>query len=119
MPPITDPNEEQARNQRYLHFKDMIIEANGHAKDLGVAALKIVLTINCAGAIALLAFIGQIAFKEGVIAQKLLVLLAPLKILIGGVLAAALASGFGYFRMFFEGYYYEAEIQRPGTGKNG
>lgn len=112
-----DPKEQEALHQRFLHFKDLIIDSNKRATDLGIASLKIILAINGAGAIALLAFIGQIAFKEGVIAQKVLVLLTPLKILIGGILTAAIASGLGYFRMFFESLFYEAEINKPGTGQ--
>lgn len=111
--PAPDPNDEDGKRRRFEYYKDMIFDANARATELGVAALKSSMVINGAAAIALLAFIGQAAIGDGTAPR----LLGPLKLLVGGVLTAALATGFGYLRMYFESLFYIFEIKKPDTGK--
>ena len=111
-----DPDQ-QRKYQHFLNLKDLIVDANQRATDLGIAALKAVMLINGAAAAALLAFIGQVGSKGGIEGPKITQLLPPLKLLVAGVLVAALATGFGYMRMFFEGVSYAAELKKPTSGE--
>lgn len=115
--PTPQNPDQQRRYQHFLNLKDLIVDANQRATDLGIAALKSVMLINGAAAAALLAFIGQVGSKGAIEGSKITHLLPPLKFLVGGVLVAALATGFGYMRMFFESVAYAAELKKPGTGK--
>jgi hypothetical protein len=117
MPPAGDPEEERKRHQRSIALKDFILDSNRRATELGVAALKTVLLINGAAAIALLAFLAQLAGRDGAAAAREAQLLGPLALLVYGVLSGAVAMGFGYLRMLFEGLGYGAEIKRPGGMK--
>ncbi len=114
MPPAVDPKELQAQHQRYLALKDLIIDSNTRATTLGVAALKTVIVMNGAAAIALLAFLSQVVVKDAMATKLAGQMLQPLALLVWGVMAGGLATGFGYFRMYLEGHGYGAEIKKAG-----
>ncbi|HTY65488.1 MAG TPA: hypothetical protein VMH36_02480 [Alphaproteobacteria bacterium] len=113
MPPTISAEEQQRRHQKFLHLKDMIIDGNKRATDLGLAALKAVMIINGSGAAGLLAFISQMAKDDR--GKAAAPLIGSVRILVAGVAAAALAVMFGYLRMYFESVGYGREIQKDGA----
>lgn len=114
MPPMPDPNEQRRRYETWERLKDLIIDSNKRATELGVVALRSAILINGAAAIALLAFLAHIIAKDGKPPAGAADMLMPLSLLVYGVMAGALATGFGYLRMFLEGWGYDAEIKKAG-----
>jgi len=95
--------EEIERRNRFEAGIDYLKTVNEGAVQFALIALKTIILLNGAAAIAVLAYMGQI--WKGVGPQPLILidLSAVLSSLVIGVLAGGLATAFGYLRMFLEG----------------
>ena len=106
-----DDDEDQAESHRWLHLKESLFEANRGAVELAGITLKTAILLNGAAAIAVLAFIGQVWQPEGEQPALVAKMVAVLHDLVIGVFAAATATGFGYLRMYFEGWYLDSCVK--------
>lgn len=100
---------------RWKERQEIALNAEEKATQLGVAALKSAGIINGGGAIALLAFAGQV-IKEVPVVENVS-LMVPLRQLIWGVLATSVATAFAYFSTFFEAVYHGHDTHAPGKAQ--
>lgn len=105
-------HDDQQQTQLWGYYKDYFIETNRGAVTLAGIALKAVITINGAAAIALLAFISYQWATTGAKSAIIPPMIDAVKYLVWGVFLGALATGLGYLRMYIEGFVYVTRIKR-------
>ena len=109
--------EAVAKHERWMHLKESVFECNKGAVEIGGIALKTAILINGAAAVAVLAFITQLWQASGEQPAIMTSMVGVLDSLLIGVFAGALATGLGYLRMYFEGWYLNREIDKVDSGK--
>ncbi|MCH9050503.1 MAG: hypothetical protein IIA72_05410 [Proteobacteria bacterium] len=109
--------EAVAKHERWIHLKESVFECGKGAVELGGIALKTVILINGAAAVAVLAFITQLWQASGEQPAIMTSMVGVMSGLVVGVFAGALATGLGYLRMYFEGWYLHREIEKVDSGK--
>lgn len=105
-------HDDQRQTQLWEYYKDYFIETSRGAITLAGIALKAVITINGAAAIALLAFISYQWAVTGTKSAIILPMVDAVEYLVWGVFLGALATGLGYLRMYIEGFVHVTQIRR-------